>query len=51
MSDARIMDLLVQVGGFDHTGARQLGADFLGATPEPLPEVVDFVIGAKGFEE
>lgn len=46
-----IIDLLVQVGGFEHKGARQTVADVLGETPETLPEAVDFLITAKGREE
>lgn len=51
MVTEEIIDLLVQVGGFEKVGARALVADILGATPETLPEAVPFLISAKGVED
>jgi len=44
-----IVALLVSVGGFDETGARQLVASLLEYTVETLPPDVPFVLRADGF--
>lgn len=51
MSTGGIVDLLVEVGGFNREGARKLVADVLGATPDTLPAYVDFRLEARGASE
>ncbi|MFU8802294.1 MAG: PKD domain-containing protein [Bradymonadaceae bacterium] len=43
LSTDAVVDAVVEIGGFEEEGARQLVAQVLGYTPETLPEFVPFI--------
>ena len=51
LATARVIELLVSVGGFDTQGARRIVASVLGFTPNTLPERVSFSMEGVGREE
>jgi hypothetical protein len=51
IAPSQIVDIVVRTGIADHQGALELVAAVLDYTPETLPDRVDLIVNATGYEE